>query len=139
MEIRPFEPGDEDAVVQLWKDCGLVKAWNDPHRDIRRKSRVQPGMFLVACDTGGIVATVMAGYDGHRGWINYLAVDPKHRRRGIGRAMMDEAEKELRAAGCPKINLQVRRTNTQVMAFYEKIGFQQDPVVSYGKRLVSDE
>jgi ribosomal protein S18 acetylase RimI-like enzyme len=139
LEIRPFEPRDEAAVVQLWTDCGLVVPWNNPHRDIRRKLKVQRGMFLVAYSGDQIVATVMAGYDGHRGWINYLAVDPARRRRGIGRRMMEEAETRLRAAGCPKINLQVRSSNAAVIEFYKAIGFQLDDVVSFGKRLVPDD
>lgn len=140
MKIRPFEPRDEQAVVQLWTECGLVVPWNDPRRDIRRKRKVQPEMFLVAYDEpeGRIVGAVMAGYDGHRGWINYLAVNPQYRRKGIGRQLMTEAERCLRAAGCPKINLQVRGTNTEVLAFYRGIGFKDDDVVSLGKRLEED-
>jgi len=139
VQIRQFEARDEDAVVQLWQDCGLVVPWNSSHRDIQRKSRVQAEMFLVACSAGRIVATVMAGYDGHRGWINYLAVHPEHRRRGLGRRMVSEAESRLRAAGCPKINLQVRRANAAAMAFYRRIGFKEDHVVSFGKRLEPDD
>ena len=86
-----------------------------------------------------IVAAVMAGYEGHRGWINYLAVDPGHQRRGLGRAILDAAEARLRASGCPKINLQVRRSNTQVLAFYRAIGYLEDDAVCLGKRLVHDE
>ena len=138
MEIRPYSSGDEEAVVQLWTDCGLVVPWNDPHRDIYRKLDVQPDMFLVALLNGQVISTVMAGYDGHRGWINYLAVHPHHRRTGIGRRMMDEAGVRLRAAGCPKINLQVRRTNYDVIEFYKKIGFNVDDVVSLGKHLEPD-
>jgi ribosomal protein S18 acetylase RimI-like enzyme len=139
MEIRPFAPNDEASVVQLWNACGLTVPWNDPHRDIQRKLKMQPEMFLVGCLDGQIIATVMAGYDGHRGWINYLAVHPRRRRSGIGRRMMDEAEKRLRAAECPKINLQVRSTNAEVIAFYDRIGFKQDDVVSFGKRLEPDD
>lgn len=139
MEIRPYEPCDEIAVVRLWTDCGLVVAWNNPRHDIRRKLKVNPKMFLVGCLNGQIIATVMAGYEGHRGWINYLAVHPNHQRSGIGRRMMAEAEIRLRAAGCPKINLQVRSTNTGVIEFYEKIGYRVDDVVSLGKRLETDE
>jgi ribosomal protein S18 acetylase RimI-like enzyme len=80
----------------------------------------------------------MGGYDGHRGWINYLAVDPSLQRSGIGRALMVAVEKKLRRMGCPKINLQVRQSNAKVRAFYERIGYRQDPVLSYGKRLVHD-
>ncbi len=139
MEIRPFEPCDEESVIQLWTDSGLVVPWNNPRRDIDRKLKVQPELFLVACVQSRIVATVMAGYDGHRGWINYLAVHPQHRRAGIGRSMMGEAESRLRAAGCPKINLQVRSKNAAVMEFYRRIGFKPDDVVSFGKRLEPDE
>jgi ribosomal protein S18 acetylase RimI-like enzyme len=139
MEIRPFEPRDEESVVQLWTDCELVVPWNNPHRDIQRKLEVQSEMFLVACAEGQIIATVMAGYEGHRGWINYLAVHPNHQRTGIGRRMMDEAESRLQAAGCPKINLQVRSTNAKVIAFYKKIGYRMDDVVSFGKRLEPDD
>jgi ribosomal protein S18 acetylase RimI-like enzyme len=138
IEIRPYEPSDETQVIRLWEDCGLVVPWNNPIRDIHRKLDVQPEMFLVGCLSGQIIATVMAGYDGHRGWINYLAVHPDHQLTGIGRLMMDEAEIRLRAAGCPKINLQVRRTNTNVIEFYRKNGYAVDDVVSLGKRLEPD-
>jgi len=138
VEIRPYEPGDSTAVVELWTSCGLVVPWNDPQKDIQRKLAVQPEMFLVGCSDGRIVASVMAGYDGHRGWINYLAVYPRHRRAGIGRQMMEEAESRLRRAGCPKINLQVRSGNTAVIEFYQQLGFDGDDVVSLGKRLEPD-
>ena len=138
IEIRPFDPSDEDSVIQLWTDCGLVAPWNNPHRDIQRKLKIQPEMFLVARSDGQIIATVMAGYDGHRGWINYLAVHPQHQHSGIGRRMMDEAEGRLRAVGCPKINLQVRSKNAGVIEFYERIGFKRDDVMSLGKRLEPD-
>ena len=139
MEIRPFDTADEAAVVRLWTECGLVVPWNDPSRDIQRKLKVQSEMLLVGCLDGQVIATVMAGYDGHRGWINYLAVHPDHQREGIGRRMMKEAENRLRAAGCPKINLQVRRSNAAVIEFYERIGFKRDDVVSLGKRLEHDD
>lgn len=139
IEIRPFERGDEEAVVQLWTACGLVVPWNDPRRDIERKLQVQPDLFLVACIGDRVVAVTMAGYDGHRGWINYFAVHPSRQGEGIGACLMAEAEKRLRAAGCPKINLQVRGGNTAVIAFYEKLGFKVDDVVSLGKRLESDD
>ena len=138
MRIRPFDLADEDAVVALWERCGLTRPWNDPRKDIRRKLAVRPDLFLVAELDGMVVGTVMAGYDGHRGWINYLGVDPTCQRRGIGRALMDEAEGLLRASGCPKINLQVRTTNTAAIEFYRQIGFVLDDVVSFGKRLEHD-
>ena len=139
IEIRQYEANDEEHVVQLWTDCGLVVPWNNPHRDIHRKLDVQPELFMVGCLAEKVIATVMAGYDGHRGWINYLAVHPNHQHTGIGRRLMEESEIRLRAAGCPKINLQVRRTNTKVIEFYKKIGYKLDDVVSLGKRLESDQ
>jgi ribosomal protein S18 acetylase RimI-like enzyme len=137
--IRPFDPSDEKSVINLWIDCGLVVPWNNPQRDIQRKLKVQAEGFLVALADGQIIATVMAGYDGHRGWINYLAVNPRYRYNGIGRRMMEAAEIYLRAAGCPKINLQVRSSNAGVIEFYNRIGFKTDDVVSLGKRLEPDE
>ena len=99
MEIKPFEPDEEEDVVKLWNACGLVVPWNDPYRDIQRKISTQPELFLVGRLNTEVMATVMVGYDGHRGWINYLAVHPRHRRAGIGRQMMEEAESRLRATG----------------------------------------
>lgn len=125
-------------MVQLWNDCGLVVPWNNPQRDIRRKLEVQPELFLVGHSAGRIIATVMAGYDGHRGWINYLAVHPNHQQNGIGNRMVGEAEARLRAMGCPKVNLQVRSTNPDVIKFYKKAGYKIDGVVSLGKRLDPD-
>ena len=139
MEIRSFKLQDEEAVVQLWIDCGLVVPWNNPRKDIRRKLKVRPDLFLVAHESNRIIATVMAGYEGHRGWINYLAVHPDYQGSGVGRRMMDEAEIRLRAEGCPKINLQVRRTNDGVIAFYKRIGYKVDDAVSLGKRLEPDK
>jgi ribosomal protein S18 acetylase RimI-like enzyme len=139
MDIRQYEPRDEESVVQLWTDCGLVVPWNNPRRDIQRKLKMQADMFLVACVESQVIATVMAGYDGHRGWINYLTVSPRHQRAGVGRRMMEEAEALLRAEGCPKINLQVRSANAAVIEFYKRIGFNVDDVVSLGKRLEPDE
>ena len=138
MEIRPYQAADADAVVALWRRCDLVRPWNDPYKDIERKMAVRPDLFLVGLLDGVVVAAVMAGYEGHRGWINYLAVDPKHQRRGFGRAILDAAEARLRACGCPKINLQVRRANASVLEFYRAIGYVEDDAVCLGKRLVDD-
>ena len=138
MLIHPFRPADESAVVALWARCGLTRPWNDPHKDIARKLAVRPDLFLVAEVDGAVIGTVMVGYDGHRGWINYLGVDPDCRRRGVGRALMAEAERLLRLEGCPKINLQVRTRNTEVIEFYRRVGFVVDDVVSMGRRLEHD-
>jgi ribosomal protein S18 acetylase RimI-like enzyme len=135
MQIRPFRPEDTEAVISLWRQCDLVRPWNDPHKDIQRKLQVRPDLFLVGVLEGRIVACVMAGYEGHRGWLNYLAVAPEHQRRGFARAIVTEAERLLRDAGCPKINLQIRTSNQGVIEFYRRIGYATDDVVSMGKRL----
>jgi ribosomal protein S18 acetylase RimI-like enzyme len=139
VEIRTYAGADNAAVVALWQACDLTRPWNDPHKDIARKVAVDDGLFLVGTVDGVIVASVMAGYDGHRGWVNYLAVDPDHRGDGYGRALMAEAEARLAARGCPKVNLQVRATNADVLAFYEHLGYVVDAAVSMGKRLESDQ
>jgi ribosomal protein S18 acetylase RimI-like enzyme len=138
MQIRPFQPQDEESVVSLWQRCDLVRPWNDPHKDIRRKLGVRPDWFLVGVVGSQIVACVMAGYEGHRGWLNYLAVDPAHQRHGLARAIVTEAERLLHEAGCPKINLQIRTSNHGVIEFYRRLGYSVDDVVSMGKRLEHD-
>ena len=135
LAIRPFQPADQPDVIDLWHLCNLVVPHNDPATDIAAKLQIQPELFLVGTVDDRIVATVMAGYEGHRGWINYLAVSPDCRRRGIGRRMVAEAEFGLRELGCPKANLQIRSSNQSVIAFYRRLGFSQDDVVSLGKRL----
>lgn len=139
MLIRPFTRADTEPVVALWQRCGLTRPWNDPHRDIDRKLTVQPELFLVGAIGGTIVASVMAGYDGHRGWINYLAVDPDHRRAGLAGALMAVVEAELKALGCPKVSLQVRAGNTSAVDFYTALGYAPDGTVVLGKRLISDD
>ena len=139
MQIRPFEDADEAAVIALWQAAGLTRSWNDPRKDIDRKRSVQREWFLVGTQDGAVIASIMIGYDGHRGWINYLAVAPDQRRKGHARTLMREAERLLAAAGCPKVNLQVRTSNASVIAFYEAIGYAQDAVVSFGRRLIPDE
>jgi ribosomal protein S18 acetylase RimI-like enzyme len=139
MQIRPFQPEDEEAVVSLWRRCDLIRPWNDPRKDIQRKLGVRPDWFLVGVRDGQIAASVMAGYDGHRGWLNYLAVAPEHRRRGLARAIVAEAERLLREAGCPKVNLQIRTSNHGVIEFYRRLGYAVDDVTSMGKRLEHDD
>jgi len=135
VRIRTFQPADTPAVIGLWEHCGLTRAWNDPRKDIERKLRVQPELFVVAEVDETIVGSAMAGYDGHRGWVYYFGVAPSARRGGVGRALMAEVERRVGAMGCPKINLQVRTTNTQVIEFYKAIGFDVEERVSMGKRL----
>ena len=138
MQIRPFRPEDEAAVTLLWQRCELTRPWNDPHKDIQRKLTTQPELFLVGERDGLLVASVMAGFDGHRGWVNYLAVDPGQRGQGLGRMLMEQVERSLVELGCPKLNLQVRAGNQAVLAFYERLGYQVEPLISLGKRLIAD-
>lgn len=139
MQIRAYQPKDRDEVIALWRRCGLVHSENDPGKDIDRKLRVRPDLFLVGLLDNRLVAAVMAGYEGHRGWINYLGVDPDLHRRGLGREIVAEAERLLKLEGCAKINLQVRSTNKQVIRFYQRLGYSVDDVVSMGKRLEHDD
>ncbi len=115
--IRSFQPEDELAVIALWQRAGVSRPWNHPSLDILRKTSFQPNWFLLAAIESSIVGTVMVGYEGHRGWINYLAVCPDHRRRGIGTTLMQQAEQKLREIDCPKINLQIRIGNEQAIQF----------------------
>jgi ribosomal protein S18 acetylase RimI-like enzyme len=139
MKLRAFQPGDETTVVALWHECGLTRPWNDPHADIARKLTEQPELFLVGAVGAELVATAMVGFDGHRGWVYYLAVSPRHRRRSYGRSLMREAERLLLERGCPKLNLQVRSSNVGAIEFYRRLGYVQDDVVSLGRRLIDDQ
>jgi len=139
LSIRPYQDGDEKDVIRLWRDCALVVPWNDPKLDIERKLKVNPDLFLVGLIDGKIIATIMGGYEGHRGWINYLAVWPVIRQNGVGRQMVEDVEAKLLKLGCPKINVQIRSSNKGVTEFYKKTGFSVDDVISMGKRLVDDQ
>jgi ribosomal protein S18 acetylase RimI-like enzyme len=139
VEIRPFGRDDTAAVVALWQACGLTRPWNDPYKDIERKLTEQPELFLVAEREGQVLGSAMIGFDGHRGWVYYLAVAPGHQRMRLGRRLMERAEQLLIERGCPKINLLVRSTNAGVLAFYEKLGYARDEAVPLGKRLIPDD
>ncbi len=139
MKIRVFQPIDGTAVVALWQECGLTRPWNDPRADIARKLTEQPELFLVGTVGVELVATAMVGFDGHRGWVYYLAVSPGHRKQSYGRALMQEAERLLMERGCPKLNLLVRSSNAEIIEFYRKLGYVQDEAVSLGKRLIHDQ
>jgi ribosomal protein S18 acetylase RimI-like enzyme len=138
MKIRPYASGDESAVIALWQKCNLTRPQNNPKLDIERKLKVNPELFLVGLVEGKVVATAMGGYDGHRGWVYYLGVDPACQKKGLGRQMMEAIEKKIRAMGCPKINLQIRTDNLGAVKFYEKIGYKTDETVQMGKRLGED-
>jgi ribosomal protein S18 acetylase RimI-like enzyme len=138
VKIRSFTIEDEKAVIELWQKCDLVRSWNNPRADIVRKLKVNPELFVVGVLDGKIIAAAMGGYEGHRGWVNYLAIDPSYQHKGFGRQIMQDIEKRLLALGCPKINLQVRNGNTSALEFYNRIGYKDDNVISLGKRLISD-
>ncbi|HTN03874.1 MAG TPA: GNAT family acetyltransferase [Planctomycetaceae bacterium] len=138
VQIRPYDDADMQAVIALWNAVLPDSApHNDPSTSIRQKIAVERDLFLVADLAGSVVGTVMGGYDGHRGWIYSVAVDAGHRRCGIGAALLRRLEADLKSRGCLKVNLQVRATNTQVIGFYERLGFMVEPIVSMGKRLYS--
>ncbi len=138
MDIRSFELADTDQVITLWQACDLVRPWNDPALDIQRKVAVGDNLFLVGVSQADIVASVMGGYDGHRGWMNYLAVSPDQQRKGYATDLIKHLESKLLSIGCPKINLQIRTDNIAVQEFYKKLGFVIDDAVSMGKRLIPD-
>lgn len=142
--VRAFERADTESVIALWTEAGLTRPWNDPRLDIERKLAVQPELFLVVederatRDAPSIIGSVMAGYDGHRGWLYYLATAESHRRTGIARALVQEAERLLTAMGCPKVQLMVREGNETVLGFYDDLGYERFSVSNTGKRLIVD-
>ncbi len=138
MHIRCYQPEDEAAIIDLWRRCNLLRPVNDPAKDILRKLRVRPDLFIVGVEGADIVASAMAGYEGHRGSVNYVAVSPEFRHKGYGTQIMQEVERRLGEAGCPKINLNVRTGNESVIRFYHRLGYSVDDVICMGKRLVHD-
>jgi ribosomal protein S18 acetylase RimI-like enzyme len=136
LTLRFAKAGDESVVIALWRACGLVVSWNDPVIDFRRaRGRDNSDLVIAADPAGSIVGTAMIGHDGHRGWIYYLAVDPQRRRQGIGRELVEAAERWLADRGIPKLQLMIRDTNTSVISFYEDIGFEIAPRVVMQKWL----
>lgn len=138
MKIRSFKESDRHSVIALWQACGLTRPWNDPDSDISRKLAVQPELFFIGEVDEKVIASAMAGYDGHRGSVFYLAVSPEYQRRGFGKLLMQKIEEALKAKGCPKLNIVVRSSNEKVLAFYSQLGYATDDVVSLGKRLIPD-
>lgn len=135
LAIASITDADVEEVVALWQRCGLTRPWNDPHADIALARRRDNSTVLVGRNDDAIVATVMVGHDGHRGWVYYVAVDPDSQERGHGRAIMAAAEDWLRAAGIAKLQLLVRRENAQANAFYGSLGFELSTSVMFQKWL----
>lgn len=138
MRIRRYGMDDEQQVIDLWMECNLVVSSNNPKSDIERKMVDSPDLFFLAEADGCVVATCMAGYDGHRGWIYYLAVKPAMQKQGVASRIMAHAERALANRGCPKIDLMVRNSNEGVISFYHRLGYIEDPVVVLSKRLAED-
>ncbi len=138
VHVRAFAPGDEDGVARLWSEVFPDDPpRNDPRAMIARKLDRDRELFWVAIGDGDVVGAVVAGYDGVRGWLYHLGVAPAHRKRGIATALVEQAVESLRALGCVKVNLQVRRGNEGVLGFYEALGWIQDPTMSMGRLLDS--
>ena len=138
IDVRAFELRDTEEIVSLWQAAGLTRPWNDPYQDIRRKLTVQPELFLVAADDGAGGGSGMAGDDGHRGWLYYLAAAPDRRGEGIARRLVAEAEERLIALGCPKVQLMVRPENGVARGFYAALGYEPFETWATGKRLIAD-
>jgi GNAT superfamily N-acetyltransferase len=135
LHIRIYNDNDSEEIVRLWDKCGLINPGNDPMTDIRLKTDFQRELFFTGLYNSKIAATLMAGYDGHRGWFNYFGVLPEFQRKGFGREMANHAAAVLKKMGCPKINLQVRNTNMHVIGFYKEIGFTDHDVTSLQMKL----
>jgi ribosomal protein S18 acetylase RimI-like enzyme len=135
LAITPIADAEIADVVVLWQACGLTRPWNDPAADIALARKGSNATVLVGREGGSIVATVLVGHDGHRGWVYYLAVDPDHRGKGHGRVMMDAAERWLREAGIEKLQLLVRGDNTQVKSFYQSLGYSEQERIIFAKWL----
>ena len=137
--IRPYIDTDLEDIIQLWERCDLTRPWNNPEIDIFRKAAQKDELFLVAVKDQTIIATLMGGYDGHRGWINYLAVHPNHQRNGIATALIQHSEKRLIALGCPELQILVPKEHIDIQNFYEQLGYDEKEVVCLAKRLISDQ
>ena len=135
MDLANASANDLEAVVALWERCNLTRPWNDPRRDFTTVLGAVDATVLVGIEETRVIATVMGGFDGHRGWAYYLAVEPSNQREGRGRMMMEAAEEWLRRRGAPKLHLMVRKANSAILTFYHRLGFERQEVITLGKRL----
>jgi ribosomal protein S18 acetylase RimI-like enzyme len=135
LTVKAIEDGDIAEVIALWQRCGSTRAWNDPARDIELARKVANATVLLGRNDGTLVASVLVGHDGHRGWVYYVTVDPDHRFKGYGRVIMTAAEDWLRARGIEKLQLMVRGDNARVHAFYESLGYYDQERVVFAKWL----
>ena len=140
VSIRPFQEQDTQQVIELWEVCNLIRPWNNPEQDIIRKQQVSDQLFLVLECNNRIIGTIMGGYDGHRGVMNYLAINPKFRGNGYGSMLVTTIEDKLKALRCPKVHLLVRSDNAQVSGFYTNLDYEnQNDIIIFGKRLIADD
>lgn len=139
IKIAPMGVDDIPAIVSLWQQAGLVRPWNDPEKDIAFARNSGHGEILVGREQGVLVASVMVGHDGHRGVVYYLAVDPDHQKKGLGRMMMQSAENWLKARGVWKLNLMIRAENDMVRSFYEALGYQPEERIVMARRLAEED
>jgi ribosomal protein S18 acetylase RimI-like enzyme len=135
LTIKPIEDSEVAEVIALWHRCGSTRPWNDPAADIALARRRENSTVLTGKREGALVASVMVGHDGHRGWVYYVTVDPDRRHHGFGRSIMDAAEAWLRARGIAKLQLMVRKDNAKVHAFYQSIGYYNQETVTFAKWL----
>ncbi|MBI04675.1 MAG: GNAT family acetyltransferase [Pelagibacteraceae bacterium] len=138
IKYRKFIEKDNEAIIELWKKCNLIVPWNDPHKDIMRKLKIKDDLFIIGEKSKKIIASAMAGYDGHRGYIYYLAVLPEYQKKGVGSEILEIVENKLLKIGCPKINLFVRNSNVKVKNFYKINYYKLQDSQVYGKRLIED-
>ena len=135
LAVTSIEDHDVAEVISLWQRCGSPRAWNDPASDIALARKGANSTILLARNHGVLVASVLVGHDGHRGWVYYVTVDPDHRFKGHGRVIMTAAEDWLRARGIAKLQLMVRDDNAQVHAFYQQLGYYDQERVTFAKWL----
>lgn len=135
MEIAEATDADGEQIIELWKEVGLVRPWNDPRSDLRLAREHVGSQVLVGLAGRQVICSVLVGFDGHRGWLYYLAVRPAHQRQGLGRLMVHEAERWLTGRGAPKAQLMVRADNSHVAAFYRRLGYEPQDVLVLGRRL----
>ena len=137
-EIIEFEEKYRSEVIALWETCDLTRPWNDPDKDIDRVLGSSTGKLFLLIKQGQVSGTIMVGYDGHRGSVYYVSVHPDLQRGNLGSMLMKHAEEYLLTLRCPKLNLNVRTTNLPVIAFYDRLGYEKDEVVTMSKRLIID-
>lgn len=136
LSIIPYSNQYQTAVIELWQQCNLIVPSNDPIEDIQKKMEFQPTLFFIALLHDQVIGSIMVGYEGHRGWINYLAVLPSYQKQGYGKLLINKAITELRKLGCRKVNLQIRPTNLRVIEFYQHLGFKQEDRINMSLRLM---